>query len=117
MWRGNVGELRNTLERAILVGKGKDSLSPSQLPQTVRSAWMGKKLKTRISTKANNEKEGNGNLLKLAEETIIAMVLEEEKRNITKCARRLGIARSTLYQKIEASPLLSATVNMNNSKK
>lgn len=53
--------------------------------------------------------------LKIVEDTAIAMVLEEERGNITRSAKRLGIARSTLYQKIYTSAHLASVVKSNNS--
>jgi len=101
-WRGNIRELRNTVERAVLMGMNQGPLTPALLPQQVRASWLGSKLKKRtIQTRQDNE-DGKS-LLKIAEDTIIAMVLEEENGNISRSAKRLGIARSTLYQKIELS--------------
>lgn len=103
-FRGNVRELRNILERAVVIGLDLDVLTPNQLPETVRKAWMTKTIKQRTKASLENRNSENESLIKLAEQSAIAMVLEEEGGNISRSARRLGIARSTLYQKIEASP-------------
>lgn len=49
--------------------------------------------------------------MKVVEDAAIAMVLEEEQGNIARSAKRLGIARSTLYQKIQASVQLADVLN------
>ncbi len=110
-WRGNVRELRNTIERAVLMGMEHNCLTPAHLPQQIQTAWMTQKLKQRAVKYISHESSGKRSLLKIAEETAILMVLEEEKGNISRSAKRLGIARSTLYQKIEASPQLVTVVN------
>ena len=103
-WRGNVRELRNVLERAVVMGLDRETLTPAQLPQAVRQAWMTNTLKQKARISMQGKNSRNESLIKIAEKTAIAMVLEEESGNIARSARRLGIARSTLYQKIEAAP-------------
>lgn len=107
-WRGNVRELRNILERAVVMGLDQEVLSLNHLPEQVRKAWMTKRIKQRTRASLAGENSGNESLIKLAENAAISMVLEEEGGNISRSARRLGIARSTLYQKIEANPCLQS---------
>jgi transcriptional regulator with PAS, ATPase and Fis domain len=109
-WRGNVRELRNMIERAVVVGLDQEVLTPAHLAEPVKKAWMTNTLKQRTKASIVKKNFGNESLLKLAEDAAIAMVLEEEQGNISKSARRLGIARSTLYQKIEATPSLLSVV-------
>ncbi len=117
-WRGNVRELRNIIERAVVMGLGQDVLTPAQLPQPIQNAWMTDTLKRRtrasIIKKAKKEPD-NESLIKIAEIAAIAMVLGEEGGNISRSARRLGIARSTLYQKIQATPDLLGVVKSDTS--
>ncbi|WP_419779764.1 sigma-54-dependent Fis family transcriptional regulator [Maridesulfovibrio sp.] len=105
-WRGNVRELRNVLERAVVLGLDMDILTPDQLPDTIRKAWMTNGIKQRTRASRSGGESENESLLQLAEHAAIAMVLEEEGGNISRSARRLGIARSTLYQKLDAAPHL-----------
>lgn len=105
-WRGNVRELRNILERAVVMGLDQDILTSKHLPESVRKNWMTKAIKQRTKASLVTADSESESLIKLAEYAAISMVLDEEKGNISRSARRLGIARSTLYQKIEASPEL-----------
>ena len=109
-WRGNVRELRNTIERAVVIGLAGQRLTPAQLPQSLQTYWVSEKLRQHTKTTLNHPPADNRSLLKIAEDTTIAMVLEEERCNISRSAKRLGIARSTLYQKIEASDQLLSVV-------
>ncbi|TKB09673.1 sigma-54-dependent Fis family transcriptional regulator [Desulforhopalus sp. IMCC35007] len=110
-WRGNIRELRNTIERAVVIGLDEDILTPLQLPEPVQISWMANKFKQKAEVSTAKNLHPERSMLKIAEDAVITMVLEEESGNISRSARKLGIARSTLYQKIEASPQLSAVVN------
>ena len=85
-WPGNVRELRNVLERALLLS-GHNVLTPKDFHFDNASApdvWMD---------------DSNLTLLEL-EQRHIERVLQEE-RNVDQAAKRLGIPRSSLYQKIK----------------
>ena len=115
-WRGNVRELRNSIERAVLLGLEEKRLSVIHLPEQVRASWMSGKIRQQAS-KAVSENSGSGmSILKIAENAAIAMVLEEEAGNISRSAKRLGVARSTLYQKIKAQSELETVLKSYNNK-
>lgn len=85
-WPGNVRELRNVLERALLLS-GHNILTPKDFHFDTASApdvWLD---------------DSNLTLLEL-EQRHIERVLQEE-RNVDQAAKRLGIPRSSLYQKIK----------------
>ncbi|MBP1760794.1 MAG: sigma54 specific transcriptional regulator, partial [Firmicutes bacterium] len=84
-WPGNVRELRNVMERAIIYSDGEE-ITLECLPDHIREG------KPRT--------EGN-DLRKEYEKMAILEVLNKHKGNISKTAEELGMARSTLYQKIE----------------
>jgi DNA-binding NtrC family response regulator len=94
-WPGNVRELRNVLERAILLADGC-LLTPRQLRFEARPR----------AGRAAPEPE-----LTLAEveRRHIARVLEEERGRVETAAKRLGISRSTLYNKIQKFGLENAS--------
>ncbi|HYO12383.1 MAG TPA: sigma-54 dependent transcriptional regulator [Thermoanaerobaculia bacterium] len=83
-WPGNIRELGNVLERAVLLA-GTDILTPGDL-------WFE-------SDPAG--REATGMTLREMEEQHVARVLEEEGGNEGRAARRLGVPRSTLYQKLK----------------
>jgi DNA-binding NtrC family response regulator len=95
-WPGNIRELRNVLERAILLGErntlGVDDLG-FDLPTKEHSQVMDSSL----------------TLLEL-ELRHIQTILQEEKGQVEKAAKRLGIPRSSLYQKIKTHRIILSRV-------
>ena len=86
-WPGNVRELRNVIERAVLLSEGK-SVSLKDLNFEGHANVGTPALDSRLT------------LLEL-EKQHIQRVLEEERGRVEKAANRLGIPRSSLYQKIK----------------
>ncbi len=87
-WPGNIRELRNVLERAALLSES-DVLSPERLHFQ----------NTSMETSAHFP-EMNGTL-KEVEQSYIEHVLYDEGGSIERTARRLGIPRSSLYNKMK----------------
>ncbi len=85
-WPGNVRELRNVIERAVLRAEG--------------GAIHDKDLQF-ASGLALEPEDGAGLTLEELERRHIEKVLREEQGRVVSAARRLGIPRSTLYQKIK----------------
>jgi DNA-binding NtrC family response regulator len=83
-WPGNVRELANAIERAVVVGKGRRIL-PGDLPILRPDQGSGPKDLS----------------LEEVERTHIRQILVDNDWNISKCAKLLGIDRSTLYSKIQ----------------
>jgi DNA-binding NtrC family response regulator len=90
-WPGNVRELQNAIERAVVVGKGRQ-IAPRDLPILQRDP-------TAASPRSLAE----------AEKAHIRQVLEEHQWNIARSARTLEIDRSTLYNKIKRYALQKPT--------
>jgi DNA-binding NtrC family response regulator len=85
-WPGNIRELRNVLERAVLLTKGS-SLSSGDLHfDMLLSA-----------------DESDSEMLTLAEveRRHILRVLANESNNVDRAAKRLGVPRSTLYRRLK----------------
>jgi transcriptional regulator of acetoin/glycerol metabolism len=94
-WQGNVRELRNVLERAILMSTGpvltKESL-PDELRSLAGSASMTlAPVNSRLDMKS----------LEQVEKDAIVSMIERLGGNMTAVARELGIAKSTLYVKLK----------------
>ena len=84
-WPGNVRELENAIERAVVVGKEREIMA-EDLPIYNPEAPAPVLIKS----------------IKEVEKVHIAQILEENKWNIARTAKILGINRSTLYAKIKA---------------
>ncbi|TKJ32774.1 Fis family transcriptional regulator [bacterium (candidate division B38) B3_B38] len=84
-WPGNVRELENAIERAVVITK-HNIIQPEDLPANIQSFQESKGIKPRK--------------LKEVEKEHIQHTLEENKWNISKTSKVLGIDRSTLYKKI-----------------
>jgi DNA-binding NtrC family response regulator len=91
-WPGNVRELRNVLERAVLIS-GRDVLLPGDL---------------HFDAPAASEAASGEMTLQEIESRQIEKVLKEENGQVDRAARRLGIPRSTLYEKIKKLGLSSS---------
>jgi DNA-binding NtrC family response regulator len=86
-WPGNVRELRNVIERAVLLSD-QDTIGLKDLN------FDGN---VKIGTPALNSRL----TLQELEKQHIVTVLQEERGRVEKAANRLGIPRSSLYQKIK----------------
>lgn len=87
-WPGNIRELRNILERALLMA-ADDEIEPSHLSFDGR-------------TSSSMPKASTDATLAELEEMHIRRVVEEEQGNVDRSAVRLGLSRSSLYQKLKA---------------
>lgn len=87
-WKGNVRELRNVIERSLIIADG-DVLTPDALPLS-----MG-------GSSATDSGSYTGFDLSGVERTHIQKVLKYTKGNKTEASRLLGIGLTTLYRKIE----------------
>jgi two-component system nitrogen regulation response regulator NtrX len=93
-WKGNVRELKNTVERLIIMTPG-DSVDVDDLRDMVR-------LEPRPQTPDNNEKPGTLREFKeSAERAFLVEKLREHSWNISKTAEVIGTPRSNLYKKLE----------------
>ena len=86
-WPGNVRELRNVLERAVLLSDQK-SIGLRDLNFHGHANVGAASFDTRLT-------------LHQLEKQHIQRVLQEERGRVEKAAKRLGIPRSSLYQKIK----------------
>ncbi|WP_029459404.1 sigma-54-dependent transcriptional regulator [Solidesulfovibrio alcoholivorans] len=86
-WPGNVREMRNVLERAIILSEN-DLVTAGTLPQEIVGALDGA------------EKRGILPTLEQSERQLIMRVLNHVGGNRTVAAKMLGIGRKTLYRKM-----------------
>ena len=82
-WPGNVRELENNIERALVIGTGREIMT-DDLPFS------------RGDTSASDSPKS----LKMMEKAHILRILEQTNWNISKAARDMDIDRQTLYNKM-----------------
>ena len=94
-WPGNIRELRNVLERALLMSTDA-VITKESLPPEIRFAEPvgGQRL-------ASVPQEGELKRLEQVEKDTIISMIERQNGNMTAVARELGIAKSTLYVKLK----------------
>ena len=95
-WPGNIRELRNVIERAVLLSEQKH-ITLNDLHFDGHAQVGAPFLDSRLT------------LLEL-EKQHIERVLQEERGRVEKAAKRLGIPRSSLYQKLKKHQISSSKV-------
>jgi DNA-binding NtrC family response regulator len=88
-WPGNVREMRNALERAMIMARGRATIGVEHLALDVRGTGRGGGRRTAVIS------------LKDSERRQVERVLKLHEGNRTRAARDLGISRVTLLKKIK----------------
>ena len=92
-WPGNVREMRNVLERALILAHGQSRMGLEHLPEEIRRNVATEETRYEVLT------------LKDVERRQIALALRHHNGNRTHTARDLGISRATLIKKIKTYDL------------
>jgi two-component system nitrogen regulation response regulator NtrX len=97
-WRGNIRELRNTIERLIIMTTG-DTIDLADLPENLRSSGAA------TVTRAIDSEAGKAGTLRefkdVSERAYLVAKLRENGWNISKTAEVIDTPRSNLYKKLE----------------
>jgi two-component system response regulator HydG len=96
-WPGNVRELENTIEHTAVLAK-RNKIDISELPSVIREAAPA------VSSASNGTMFEN-------EKKLLQEVLEECGWNKKQAALRLGISRSTLYEKLKKYQISNPTIH------
>src|SRR4051794_20315545 len=97
-WKGNVRELKNTVERLLIMTPG-DTVDVDDLREVVR---MDAKPSAAAAESANADRPGTLREFKeSAERAFLVDKLRENAWNISKTAEVIGTPRSNLYKKLE----------------
>jgi len=104
-WPGNVREMENVLERALVRARGAHHLAAEHIELPVNGIRHGVARGREASFRA--EPAGSGRLRDMEKRTI-AEALSACRGNIKQTAARLGIARNTLYRKMQEFELETA---------
>ncbi|UCE64575.1 MAG: sigma-54-dependent Fis family transcriptional regulator, partial [Nitrospirota bacterium] len=99
-WPGNVRELENSIEHATVLAKG-EQIRVSDLPAAIHDAF---------SSQGKDEAGARGTLME-TERILLQDVLEECSWNKKQAAARLGISRSTLYDKLKKYQITKPTTH------
>ncbi len=94
-WPGNVRELRNTLEHAVLLTDGS-TIDAGALGLTGR----GRRAEPSSPSSSSSVTPSGDHTLKASEIQEITRALQVEGGRVERAAQRLGVPRSSLYQKI-----------------
>lgn len=89
-WKGNVRELENVIERAVLLGT-EDHITINDLPASIRNT----------DDKVDIDSQSLDSAVHAFEKHHIKSVLKRTEGNKSETARLLGIDPSTLYRKME----------------
>jgi DNA-binding NtrC family response regulator len=87
-WPGNVRQLQNQVQHAVLMGEGTE-ITGADLSITATGA-------------ADTDSESGITMLESLEKNTITQMLRETNGNKLEAAKKLGIGRQTLYNKIKA---------------
>jgi DNA-binding NtrC family response regulator len=88
LWPGNIRELRNVIERAVVLA-GSEMIGPAELPDRITAPGGGKAARTLKDR------------LELYEGKVVKDALEMHRWNKDETARELGVDLATLYRKIK----------------
>jgi transcriptional regulator with PAS, ATPase and Fis domain len=94
-WTGNIRELANALEHAVIMSDGK-VIRPEDLPDGIGAAVAS----TESGTPASIPLRPEGKTLREIEMEVIYQVLDKHQGDKPKTAAELGIALKTLYNKL-----------------
>lgn len=97
-WPGNIREMRNVMERAVSLAWG-DSIGTNLLPDEVLNG--GEAPPSPTTTSLDHAQSTLPIMPQHSEREMLLYQLQQNFWNITKTAKALGIARSTVYRKID----------------
>lgn len=103
-WPGNLRELENAIQHAVLVSQGP-TLLPKHLPEAIQIHNLGQ---PRPTTPAGDTLLHNREML---ERSVIQRALANNGGSRSRAAKELGISRVTLYKKMKKYGLMRAYSN------
>jgi transcriptional regulator of acetoin/glycerol metabolism len=102
-WPGNVRELENAVEHAMLFCTG-DRIDSAFFPPAIGNVYLAdaqEQTCTLLTVDSKNELTCTSDDRPLGERERLLQMLSETNGNLSEAARRLGIARTTLYRRLK----------------
>jgi transcriptional regulator with PAS, ATPase and Fis domain len=96
-WPGNIRELKNAVEFAVMLNSGEDAIAWKDLPGQLRTSLLYREINTPASDPFGGERRDIRNSEKALYEKAVML----SRNNMTKAAQYLNISRSTLYRKLK----------------
>ena len=96
-WPGNVRELENAIERAVILLSG-EYITEKQLPLNITEKYPDLEAPTAIAAPIT---DGTRSLEEIEKEAVLA-TLKASDGNKAEAARRLGVTRKTLHNKLKS---------------
>lgn len=87
-WPGNIRELENVIEYAVIRTRNEEFITPRALPK--------------IFSESNSSNHNHQEPFQLENTTDLIILLEKHKWNKSKVAKELGIGRTTLWRKLKS---------------
>ncbi|GJQ24472.1 hypothetical protein BIY37_04270 [Candidatus Brocadia sapporoensis] len=101
-WEGNIRELQNVIERAVILCKGNLITSEHLLTSIVKDSYSIEKSKPQTTDKmVSFNLPPNGLSLDALEKELVTQALEKSKNNKTKAAKLLGLTRGTFRYRLQ----------------
>jgi two-component system nitrogen regulation response regulator NtrX len=92
-WKGNIRELRNTIERLVIMSPG-NVIGVDDLPDAIRHSDEGVRMNHEQVSTLKEFKE-------MSERSFLVSKLRENNWNISQTSQVIGTPRSNLYKKLE----------------
>ena len=107
-WEGNVRELQNVIERAVILCK-RNVITAEHLPDSIvkTSYIIEKERHNPITTLLKFDIPPNGLSLDVLEKQLVTQALDKSKNNKTKAAKLLGLSRGTFRYRLQKYGLVN----------
>ncbi|MDR4509867.1 MAG: sigma-54 dependent transcriptional regulator [Candidatus Brocadiaceae bacterium] len=101
-WEGNIRELQNVIERAVILCKG-NIIAKEHLPVLIAkgSAFIEKDVRQLPENSVHFDIPPHGLSLDALERQLVTQALQKSKNNITKAAKLLGLTRGTFRYRLQ----------------
>jgi DNA-binding NtrC family response regulator len=103
-WKGNVRELQNVIEHAIVLADGRDTIDATDLPQFGGGAvsdYMSEGWPASGGDEPGRYHETRERVIARFEKDYLTRILRETEGNVSEAARVAGVNRATLYRLLE----------------